>query len=90
MLSSPIEKGVLPIMVLGETGIVGEIFFIDFLISFFGAGSRRRLYMSVAMMSVLLVTNLGEATFFAPGGVGGHCGLCVSWGVCVRYQLYIY
>ena len=78
VLSSPIEKGVLPIMVLGETGIVGEIVFIVFLISFFCTGSRRRLYMSIAMMSLLLVTNLGEATFFSPGGVGG-----ILWLMCV-------
>ena len=71
VLSSPIEKGVLPIMVLGETGIVGEIVFIAFLVSFFTVGSNRRLYLSIAMMCLLLVTNLGEATFFSPGGVGG-------------------
>lgn len=78
VLSSPIEKGILPIMVLGETGIVGEIVFIAFLISFFTAGSNRRLYMSIAMMCMLLVTNLGEATFFSPGGVGG-----TLWAICV-------
>lgn len=78
VLSSPIEKGILPIMVLGETGIVGEIVFIAFLISFFTAASNRRLYMSIAMMCVLLVTNLGEATFFSPGGLGG-----TLWIVCI-------
>ena len=78
VLSSPIEKGILPIMVLGETGIVGEIVFIAFLISFFTAASNRRLYMSIAMMCMLLVTNLGEATFFSPGGLGG-----TLWIVCI-------
>lgn len=78
VLSSPIEKGILPIMVLGETGIVGEIVFIAFLISFFSASGRRHLYLSIAMMSLLLVTNLGEATFFSPGGVGG-----TLWIMCV-------
>lgn len=78
VLSSPIEKGVLPIMVLGETGIVGELVFVAFLISFFVAGGRRRLYLSIAMMGIFLVTNLGEATFFSPGGVGG-----TLWIMCV-------
>lgn len=78
VLSSPIEKGILPIMVLGETGIVGEIVFIAFLISFFSVGSKRRLYMSIAMMCILLVTNLGEATFFSPGGSGG-----TLWIICI-------
>ena len=78
VLSSPIEKGVLPVMVLGETGVVGELVFIVFLLSFFSAGKRRRLYISVAMMCVLLVTNLGEATFFSPGGLGG-----TLWIMCI-------
>lgn len=78
ILSSPIEKGILPIMILGETGIVGEIVFIAFLISFFTAGSNRRLYLSIAMMCLLLVTNLGEATFFSPGGAGG-----TLWIMCI-------
>ena len=78
VLSSPIEKGILPIMVLGETGIAGEIVFIIFVISFFKVGGRRRLYLSIAMMSLLLVTNFGEATFFSPGGAGG-----TLWIMCV-------
>ena len=81
VLSSPIEKGILPIMILGETGIVGEIVFIAFLISFFTAGSNRRLYLSIAMMCLLLVTNLGEATFFSPGGAGGTLWImCIVFG----------
>lgn len=78
LLSSPIEKGVLPLMVLGETGVIGEIIFVAFLISFFSAGSRRKLVMSITMMCVMLATNLGEATFFSPGGLGG-----TLWIMCV-------
>lgn len=78
VFSSPIEKGVLPVMVLGETGIIGEIVFIVFLFSFFSAGAQRRLFMSITMMIVLLVTNLGEATFFSPGGLGG-----TLWIMCI-------
>ena len=78
VFSSPIEKGVLPLMVLGETGVIGEIVFLAFIISFFSAGVRRRLYITVAMMCVLLTTNLGEATFFSPGGLGG-----ILWMVCI-------
>ena len=36
------------------------------------------MYISVTMMSVLLVTNMGEATFFSPGGLGG-----TLWVVCI-------
>lgn len=80
VFSSPIEKGVLPVMVLGETGIIGEFVFIIFLFSFFSAGSQRRLFMSITMMSVLLVTNLGEATFFSPGGLGGTLWIMCAVG----------
>lgn len=70
VLSASIEKGVLPVMVLGETGIVGEILFILFLISFYLTAARRKLYVTITMFSLLLVSNLGEATFFSPGGIG--------------------
>lgn len=71
VFSAPIEKGVLPVMVLGETGVVGSIFFAFFVISFLVAASSRKLYITLTMFLLLLVSNMGEATFFSPGGVGG-------------------
>ena len=61
ILSSPIEKGVAPVMVLGETGILGEFCFILFLASFYGTCISRK----------YIVTNMAEATLFSPGGIGG-------------------
>ena len=78
ILSAPIEKGVLPVMVLGETGIVGATVFAMFLLSFWVNGSKMKLYMSIAMLVVFLATNMGEATFFSPGGIGG-----IQWVVCL-------
>ena len=78
ILSSPIEKGVIPIMILGETGIVGVVVFAIFLLSFYLGCTKRHLYLSVMMMAVLLSLNLGEATFFSPGGLGGP-----QWLLCV-------
>lgn len=71
ILSSPIEKGVMPIMVLGETGIAGAIVFVVFLLSFYLGCVNRRLFLTIMMMMVLLALNMGEATFFSPGGIGG-------------------
>jgi hypothetical protein len=71
VFSAPIEKGVLPVMVLGETGVVGSIFFAFFVISFLVAASSRKLDITLTMFLLLLVSNMGEATFFSPGGVGG-------------------
>lgn len=78
ILSSPIEKGVLPVMVLGETGIVGAILFSVFLFSFYGGCANRKLYITIAMMTVFLAINMGEATFFSPGGIGG-----IEWVICI-------
>ncbi len=70
VLSAPIEKGVLPVMVLGETGIVGAVLFTFFLISFYATATRKRLYVTITMFTLLLASNMGEASFFSPGGIG--------------------
>ena len=71
VLSSPIEKGVLPIMILGETGVIGFAVFVAFLFCFFAGCARKKLYITLSLMAVLLSLNLGEANFFSPGGPGG-------------------
>ena len=78
ILSAPIEKGVLPVMVLGETGILGEACFLLFLLTFYYTCARRRYFITITMFTVHLVTNMAEATFFSPGGSGG-----LNWIVCV-------
>ena len=78
VLSSPIEKGILPIMILGETGLVGLVIFLVFLWIFVADCSRRRFFITIALMAVLLTTNIGEATFFSPGGIGG-----IEWVLCI-------
>ncbi len=78
VLSSPIEKGILPIMILGETGVVGAVIFAGFLWAFVAGCSRRRFFITIALMAVLLATNIGEATFFSPGGIGG-----IEWVLCI-------
>lgn len=88
VISAPIEKGVLPIMVLGETGVVGAIVFAIFLISFYTTSSNRRLYVTAALFTVLLATNMGEATFFSPGGAGGLLWtISIIGGYCIDMEL---
>lgn len=77
-LSAPIEKGVLPAMVLGETGVVGAVVFGCFVLAFLGICTRRRYYITITMLLVFFATNMGEATFFSPGGVGG-----MQWMFCI-------
>ena len=71
LLTAPIEKGVVPVMVLGETGILGELCFLIFLASFYGTCARRKYIVTSALFTVFFVTNLAEATMFSPGGIGG-------------------
>lgn len=78
ILTAPIEKGVLPLMILGEGGIVGAIAFIAFLCVFYTSSYHKKLFVTMTMMTVLLALNMGEATFFSPGGSGG-----VEWIVCI-------
>lgn len=80
ILSAPIEKGVLPVMVLGETGILGEICFVIFLVSFYGTCIRRKYTVTIALFTVFFVTNLAEATMFSPGGIGGILWMISSVG----------
>ncbi len=78
LYSAPIEKGILPLMVLGETGFLGSILFVVFLVTFFGTCVRRRYVATATLFTVYLATNMAESSFFAPSGGGG-----VMWLVCL-------
>lgn len=71
IFSASIEKGLLPLMVLGETGILGTMMFVIFLIVFFVTCHGRHYTATLTLFSVYLSTNMAEATFFAPAGGGG-------------------
>lgn len=71
VLSAPIEKGVMPLMILGETGIAGAIVFVIFLITFYSVCTQKRYIVTAALFTVLMANNMGEATFFSTGGAGG-------------------
>ena len=68
---APIEKGILPLMILGETGIVGALVFLVFMVVFVGTCLRRRYVATLTLFCVMLSCNMGEATFFAPTAIGG-------------------
>ena len=71
LFSAPVEKGLLPLMVLGETGIIGATVFAVFLIMFYVSCSQKGYYATITLFTVFLSTNMAEATFFSPGGGGG-------------------
>lgn len=78
MFSAPVEKCVAPVMILGETGILGAIAFVLVLIAFYGGCIRKRYFVTMTLFTVFLATNMAEATIFSPAGVGG-----IQWIICV-------
>ncbi len=78
IISASIEKGVLPTMVLGETGLLGFTLFAVFLVGFYGICNRKQFITTVTLFTVFITTNMGESTFFSPGGIGG-----IMWVICV-------
>ena len=72
ILSASIEKGVLPVMVLGETGILGAIVFVVFLVSFYATCVKKKYYCCATLHTIFLASNMAEATYFSPGGSGGY------------------
>ena len=80
IFSASIEKGLLPLMVLGETGIIGSIAFIAFLFMFFHDASIKGYTATITLFLALLVTNMAEATFFSPGGGGGFLWMVTVCG----------
>lgn len=83
LLSAPIEKGVLPLMVLGETGTVGGIVFIAFLSVFYGTCIKRRYINLMCLFTAYLASNMSEADFFSPGGGAAHWTATVIGGFCL-------
>ena len=80
LFSAPIEKGVLPLMILGETGAVGVFVFLIFLFSFYATCIRKSYVCTTALMSVYLVLNLADASFFSPGGLGSSLWIVLVCG----------
>lgn len=70
VLSAPVEKGFLPLVILGEGGIIGIVLFSFFLIYFYYNCQKKKMYVTIVMFTAFLATNMGEATFFSPGGIG--------------------
>ena len=68
---APVEKGVTPYVILGETGVLGTTVFVIFLFSFYSACLKRRYLALMTMFTNMLVCNLSDSTLFSPGGLGG-------------------
>lgn len=80
IFSAPLEKGVLPLMVLGETGIVGACIFVFYLGSLFVFCFKYQCMTTATLFVAFLALNMGEASFFSPSGAGGYEWLMATVG----------
>lgn len=77
LLSAPVEKGVLPTMILEEGGVVGATVFIGFLVTLYRGFRKRGCNCFLVTFTTLMGINCGEAVFFSSSSVGG-----VAWSIC--------
>lgn len=70
-LSYSIEKGNLYIAILEEQGVIGFAFFLIFIVLLYSSILRKQSHISIFILTAILITNLGESTFFSMGGMGG-------------------
>lgn len=71
LLRATTEKGVLPIAIVEETGYIGALFFLVFLLSAFVYLIRSGNILGVVGLSAMLGINMAEMNFFSFGGHGG-------------------
>jgi hypothetical protein len=77
-VSAPIEKGVLPTMVLEEGGIIGFAVFAIFILSVLKSALHFGCLRFLATFTTFIALNTGEATFFSVSGAGG-----LYWTICI-------
>jgi O-antigen ligase len=81
LLNAPIEKGVLPVAVLEETGIIGAFFFTVFLVCLLGNMALTLNIPGLALILTFLTVNMGEAMFFSLAGHGAYGWLMMAAGI---------
>ena len=79
-MMATVEKGVLPLMILEELGIpLGLLVY--FWIVLLALCATRGGMLTVAVFMATILTNIAEASFLSPGGVGLLTILLVAWAV---------
>lgn len=77
ILSAPIEKGVLPVMILEEGGVFGAFLFMTFLVVLYAKYRKLQFTGFMSTFTVFIALNSGEAIFFSTSGGGG-----ILWMTC--------
>ncbi|TLS66745.1 hypothetical protein FEF65_09500 [Mariprofundus erugo] len=85
-VSAPIEKGVLPIAVFEEVGLVGFLFVTVWIIALVRVVAWGGV-VALAASYTALIMNMGEAVLFSAGGMGMLLLIVLSWAVSSQKHL---
>lgn len=77
-ISASVEKGVVFVAVLEETGIIGGVFFSALVGYLFWRAARTRDPCLLALFFSALTINIGESVFFSAGGLGLYFWLLIG------------
>jgi hypothetical protein len=84
-VGAPVEKGMLPLAVFEETGIIGfAIFMIWMIIALFSASGGTSGQLPIFMY--ILISNLVEATLLSPGGLGLVFLILLGWCITPEHK----
>ena len=86
IFSAPIEKSIVPLVVLAEGGVIGAVIFLTFFVTFCVQCFRRRQLALLTIFLGMMASNLSEATCFSVSGTGGLLwALTLFGGLAVDY-----
>lgn len=80
-VSAPIEKGVLPMAILEETGLLGALLFLGVLGSILATAILRLGFPGASLAIAVMLNNLGEANVFSIGGMGMYYWLALGFAI---------
>lgn len=77
-VGAPIEKGVLPIAVVEEVGVIGLLYLLLWGKGILGSAQKSG-DPAIALLGTIILLNFGESTFFSIGGSGMLSLLLLGW-----------
>ena len=83
LLSAPVEKGILYLLILEEGGLIGMLLFVLFVLKTYQWGIKYQENIFLGSFFAMLILNAGEATFFSSSAIGGFL-----WMLCFLHYFW--
>jgi len=80
-IGAPVEKGLLPLAVLEETGVIGFLFFLMLLAALLVPGALQGRFGPLWIACTCLAVNIGESIFLSFGAMGLYQWLILGYAV---------